>query len=372
MWLAPSGIPQPSRDLTKLTHDVGQPLPAEASCTAETKRQVGRREIKRLERHPWSGSSEAEQRAGDGIRTHDNDVGNVVLYQLSYTRFFSLSSASASFIPFRLAWSAFPIFEQASATRWNNCPIGRHRRVNRSRNSRRDRNPRIIGALFARARSIASSEQASLRLPPCPLPRCRRHRQYWQRPGRVVRRGVRLSRLFVARRGATAQQQRPQHRISGTSCFPQNPRLCRLRTTGDRWVSSAGGSNRTTWTNKYKGSVAVVDCRLGRLGTIWIAWTSRRRETGSESSRGGAQMAACYDIGAIFTACLQRQCCGNRVVPAWSRRSPDRFHARLRARPCVRQGTARPQATHLAGVSLRRPVSLSILRSCVAKSTAHS
>ena len=24
--------------------------------------------------------------AGDGIRTHDNDVGNVVLYQLSYTR----------------------------------------------------------------------------------------------------------------------------------------------------------------------------------------------------------------------------------------------------------------------------------------------
>ena len=25
-------------------------------------------------------------RAGDGVRTHDNDVGNVVLYQLSYTR----------------------------------------------------------------------------------------------------------------------------------------------------------------------------------------------------------------------------------------------------------------------------------------------
>ena len=28
----------------------------------------------------------AELRAGDGIRTHDNHVGNVVLYQLSYTR----------------------------------------------------------------------------------------------------------------------------------------------------------------------------------------------------------------------------------------------------------------------------------------------
>ena len=27
-----------------------------------------------------------QERAGDGIRTHDNDVGNVVLYQLSYTR----------------------------------------------------------------------------------------------------------------------------------------------------------------------------------------------------------------------------------------------------------------------------------------------
>ena len=26
------------------------------------------------------------KRAGDGIRTHDNHVGNVVLYQLSYTR----------------------------------------------------------------------------------------------------------------------------------------------------------------------------------------------------------------------------------------------------------------------------------------------
>lgn len=25
-------------------------------------------------------------RAGDGIRTHDNNVGNVVLYQLSYAR----------------------------------------------------------------------------------------------------------------------------------------------------------------------------------------------------------------------------------------------------------------------------------------------
>ena len=27
-----------------------------------------------------------DQRAGDRIRTDDNDVGNVVLYQLSYTR----------------------------------------------------------------------------------------------------------------------------------------------------------------------------------------------------------------------------------------------------------------------------------------------
>ena len=27
-----------------------------------------------------------DQRAGDEIRTHDNHVGNVVLYQLSYTR----------------------------------------------------------------------------------------------------------------------------------------------------------------------------------------------------------------------------------------------------------------------------------------------
>ena len=40
-------------------------------------------------RVPGKGLSFAQgsgDRAGDGIRTHDNDVGNVVLYQLSYTR----------------------------------------------------------------------------------------------------------------------------------------------------------------------------------------------------------------------------------------------------------------------------------------------
>jgi hypothetical protein len=31
----------------------------------------------------WTGKN---RRAGDEIRTHDNHVGNVVLYQLSYTR----------------------------------------------------------------------------------------------------------------------------------------------------------------------------------------------------------------------------------------------------------------------------------------------
>ncbi len=30
--------------------------------------------------------SDKPKRAGDGIRTHDNNVGNVVLCQLSYTR----------------------------------------------------------------------------------------------------------------------------------------------------------------------------------------------------------------------------------------------------------------------------------------------
>ncbi len=33
-------------------------------------------------------------RAGDGVRTHDNDVGNVVLYQLSYTRLILAAFAS--------------------------------------------------------------------------------------------------------------------------------------------------------------------------------------------------------------------------------------------------------------------------------------
>ena len=35
-----------------------------------------------------------QKRAGDGIRTHDNDVGNVVLYQLSYTRLLSGTTGS--------------------------------------------------------------------------------------------------------------------------------------------------------------------------------------------------------------------------------------------------------------------------------------
>ena len=34
--------------------------------------------------------------AGDGIRTHDNHVGNVVLYQLSYTRGVPLEERSAT------------------------------------------------------------------------------------------------------------------------------------------------------------------------------------------------------------------------------------------------------------------------------------
>ena len=37
-------------------------------------------------RQPASQGLTDQQRAGDGIRTHDNNVGNVVLYQLSYTR----------------------------------------------------------------------------------------------------------------------------------------------------------------------------------------------------------------------------------------------------------------------------------------------
>jgi hypothetical protein len=44
--------------------------------------------------HPGAGGGKKDKlashgslaKAGDGIRTHDNDVGNVVLYQLSYTR----------------------------------------------------------------------------------------------------------------------------------------------------------------------------------------------------------------------------------------------------------------------------------------------
>ena len=50
---------------------------------------------------PWDYAVETEScrktRAGDGIRTHDNDVGNVVLYQLSYTRNARGQTASPSY-----------------------------------------------------------------------------------------------------------------------------------------------------------------------------------------------------------------------------------------------------------------------------------
>ena len=39
-----------------------------------------------------------QRRAGDGIRTHDNHVGNVVLYQLSYTRILDLFEGSRQFM----------------------------------------------------------------------------------------------------------------------------------------------------------------------------------------------------------------------------------------------------------------------------------
>ena len=59
----------------------------------------------------WDGASESARprsfpkmrKAGDGIRTHDNHVGNVVLYQLSYTRVHSRrmrrESTSSRFSP---------------------------------------------------------------------------------------------------------------------------------------------------------------------------------------------------------------------------------------------------------------------------------
>ena len=57
-------------------------------------------------------------RAGDGIRTHDNHVGNVVLYQLSYTRMHTLSVVAG--------WKASP------ATTGNPVSIAREGVVARS------------------------------------------------------------------------------------------------------------------------------------------------------------------------------------------------------------------------------------------------
>jgi hypothetical protein len=51
-------------------------------------------------------------RAGDGIRTHDNDVGNVVLYQLSYTRVAGLGYAPTQTSP-PAVFSAFRIIKRA-------------------------------------------------------------------------------------------------------------------------------------------------------------------------------------------------------------------------------------------------------------------
>lgn len=42
-----------------------------------------------------NGKTAGLKRAGDGIRTHDNNVGNVVLYQLSYARDFDLTTSTS-------------------------------------------------------------------------------------------------------------------------------------------------------------------------------------------------------------------------------------------------------------------------------------
>ena len=48
---------------------------------------------------PQVGMAMALPRAGDGVRTHDNDVGNVVLYQLSYTRTIGPTAEGRPFAP---------------------------------------------------------------------------------------------------------------------------------------------------------------------------------------------------------------------------------------------------------------------------------
>ena len=50
--------------------------------------------------------TETRDEAGDGIRTHDNHVGNVVLYQLSYTRKWFTVNQRGKILPRRKLASA--------------------------------------------------------------------------------------------------------------------------------------------------------------------------------------------------------------------------------------------------------------------------
>jgi hypothetical protein len=97
-----------------------------------------------------------KRRAGDGIRTHDNHVGNVVLYQLSYTR---LVAEIPRATPPRL-WRVL------LAPRW-------------------ERNRRIIGATPPAARAVRASA-LSERLGPLWLCRQEAQAANAKHPGQAV------------------------------------------------------------------------------------------------------------------------------------------------------------------------------------------
>ena len=63
-----------------------QVYPQTCQSPADREEARSRDRIPGAEQTPVSATGHSHQRAGDGIRTHDNNVGNVVLCQLSYTR----------------------------------------------------------------------------------------------------------------------------------------------------------------------------------------------------------------------------------------------------------------------------------------------
>ena len=113
--------------------------------------------------------SKTPREAGDGIRTHDNHVGNVVLYQLSYTRIFRFNLSSC---------------HRSRRTAKKHCE------------KRNDVNPASIGTIGGAARSANVAWEYAIAFP-CPSPFHQLQSIHWHFASIFSKRRIDFGRLLT-------------------------------------------------------------------------------------------------------------------------------------------------------------------------------